>query len=247
MIGPIIDTFGRKKPLVFSQVETAIAIAAIPFFKSVYPAFFICRCVLSLGSAMSLNMPLMPDYVDKKSVGLASAYGIVIMNLALIFASSGLYQIATYIKDQKYIYYGIASMIFLVAVYMVYGIKDVITEDTEDEVEYQTVGEIDKMLIKVEEAADATPDLIQRNTELTTQTRSSHQEDTAQQRERKSKWDEAKNVLAILWHELVTDAHFVVGILACAIGTSCVVGSNLFGTFLITDVYLASGRTKEEA
>ena len=152
VIGVVIDTFGRKKPLVFSQVETAIAIAVIPLFKSVYPAFCICRCVLSLGTAMSLNMPLMPDYVDKKSIGLASAYNVIIMNLALIFASSGLYQIASLIKDQKYIYFGTASMIFLVAMYMVYGIKDVITEDQDKDVEYQTVGEIDQIMSKVEES-----------------------------------------------------------------------------------------------
>ena len=95
---------------------------------------------------MSLNMPLMADYADKDSIGLASAYHVVIMNLALIFASSGLYQIALLIPDQKYIYFGTASMIFFVAMYMVYGIKDVITDDQDKDVEYQTVGEIDSIM-----------------------------------------------------------------------------------------------------
>ena len=125
VIGVIIDTFGRKIPLVFSQIETAVAIAAIPLFKTIYPGFFIARCLLSLGSSMALNMPLMPDYVEEKCVGLASAYMVVLMNLSCILSSSGLYEIASLIDNQMYIYFGIAAMIFVVAIYMVYGIKDV--------------------------------------------------------------------------------------------------------------------------
>ena len=54
-----------------------------------------------------------------------------------------------------------------------------------------------------------------------------------------SKWEQATKVLKILWRELTTDAHFIVAILCCSVGTSCVVGCNLFSTFLITDVYSA--------
>jgi MFS family permease len=99
LMGVIIDTLGRKIPLIFGQIEAAIAIAAIPLFTQVYPWFFICRCLISLGTVIAVNMPFLPDYVDKGSIGLANSYGQVIMSSALIFSSTGLYQISAQISD----------------------------------------------------------------------------------------------------------------------------------------------------
>ena len=132
LMGVIIDTLGRKIPLIFGQVEAAVAIAAIPLFKQVYPWFFICRCLISLGTVIAVNMPFLPDYVDKGSIGLANSYGQVIMSSALIFSSTGLYQISAQISDanQKYVYFTVGGLIGVVALYLIYGIKDVIYQES---------------------------------------------------------------------------------------------------------------------
>lgn len=138
LMGVMIDTLGRKLPLIFGQLEAAAAIAAIPLFKKVYPWFFICRCMVSLGTAIAVNMPLLPDYVDKDSIGLANAYGQVIMSSALIFSSTGLYQISALADDsqQQYVYFAVGGLIGAVAIYMIWGIKDVIEDKGEEEVEF---------------------------------------------------------------------------------------------------------------
>ena len=94
--------------------------------------------MISLGTVIAINMPLLPDYVDKSSIGLANAYGQVIMSSALIFSSSGLYQISASIadSDQKYVYFLVGGLIGIVAIYLMYGIKDVIQNPGENQVEF---------------------------------------------------------------------------------------------------------------
>lgn len=70
-MGPIFDTFGRKIPIVIGFLMTGLAIGAIPLFDSLYPGYFILRVTISLGTTIGLNAPLMPDYVDPSSIGIA--------------------------------------------------------------------------------------------------------------------------------------------------------------------------------
>lgn len=58
------------------------AIALVPLFRAVYPSFFILRVAISLGVSISLNVPLLPDYVHKDSIGLANSYIELIICLA---------------------------------------------------------------------------------------------------------------------------------------------------------------------
>ena len=62
-IGLIIDTVGRKGAIIVAVFSFGIATGLIPFFTSVYPGFFICRIVMSLGSVIGIYIPLLPDYV----------------------------------------------------------------------------------------------------------------------------------------------------------------------------------------
>ena len=75
------------------------AIAAMPLFKSVYPSFFILRVAISLGVCISLNVPLLPDYVHKNSIGLANSYVEIIICISYIFGSAGLMTISANITD----------------------------------------------------------------------------------------------------------------------------------------------------
>lgn len=90
-LGPIFDTFGRKVPIVLGFLLVALSIALIPMCRSLFPAFLILRTCISLGTVIGMNVPLLPDYVQKESMGLANGYIEVVICSAFIFASTGLY------------------------------------------------------------------------------------------------------------------------------------------------------------
>lgn len=72
-IGPVLDTFGRRMPTVVSQLVLGVVVILIPCFKSLFPAFAILRIFLGMSSVIVLDVPLLPDYVQVESMGLAQA------------------------------------------------------------------------------------------------------------------------------------------------------------------------------
>ena len=73
-LGLIFDTVGRVLPIILGFLAIGFSIIAMPFFDKVYPTFLIFRIFISLGILPGLNCPLLPDYVQKESLGLANAY-----------------------------------------------------------------------------------------------------------------------------------------------------------------------------
>ena len=67
-----------------------IVTAAIPLGRTLYPTYCILRILISFSTVISLNVPLLPDYVQKDSIGLCGAYIEVVISFAFIFSSSGL-------------------------------------------------------------------------------------------------------------------------------------------------------------
>jgi len=61
--GPMMDIFGRKYPISIGMLVAGIFMFLIPFFKNIYPGFFICRAMISVGTIFTINVPLLPDYV----------------------------------------------------------------------------------------------------------------------------------------------------------------------------------------
>lgn len=127
--GPLLDTVGRKIPVIIGYMVAGIAIFLIPCFTSIYPAFLILRTLICMGTVIGLNLPLLPDYVQKGSLGLANAYNEVVITIAFILASTGLYDINDYISDQKYVYFGFGGSIIVIALFLIYGIKDIKWKD----------------------------------------------------------------------------------------------------------------------
>ena len=62
-MGLIIDTFGRKTPVVMSLIISGACFIAIPMCKVLYPDFLILRCLIGMGAVVIMNIPLVPDYV----------------------------------------------------------------------------------------------------------------------------------------------------------------------------------------
>ena len=66
-IGPTMDVIGRKPPVIIAFFLGGIALILIPYFKVVWPWFFILRCTIGCGCIIGLNLPLLPDYVAPQS------------------------------------------------------------------------------------------------------------------------------------------------------------------------------------
>lgn len=61
--GPLMDICGRKYPVSIGILIAGVFLFFIPFFKTVYPGFFLCRAFISIGTILFINVPLIPDYV----------------------------------------------------------------------------------------------------------------------------------------------------------------------------------------
>ena len=100
IIGVIIDIFGRKSILIIGQFVSAMSIGAIPLFKDVYPGYFICRVSCALGTIIAINIPLLPDYVKKDSLGMAYAYLSIVSVTVSILSGTVILQVAAQIPDK---------------------------------------------------------------------------------------------------------------------------------------------------
>ena len=83
------------------------------------------RIMLSLGTIVGLNVPLLPDYVRKDNIGRAQGILQVNISVAFIFSSSGLIELAKLAKNEGEIYFGTAGAMLLAAVFFAFGIKDI--------------------------------------------------------------------------------------------------------------------------
>lgn len=63
LLGPIFDVFGRKLIIIVGFFACGVSVILIPCFTSLYPSFFIFRCIIQVVSTMGMNVPLLPDYI----------------------------------------------------------------------------------------------------------------------------------------------------------------------------------------
>ena len=68
VIGPLTDIIGRKPPVIIGSILAGIALILIPYFKVIWPWFFIIRSIIGCGTIIALNLPLLPDYVAPQSL-----------------------------------------------------------------------------------------------------------------------------------------------------------------------------------
>lgn len=89
-----MDICGRKYPITIGMFVAGVFLALIPFFKEVYPGFFICRAMISVGTILFVNVPLLADYVQYDSIGLAMSLSATIMAINSFLTGSVMLTIA---------------------------------------------------------------------------------------------------------------------------------------------------------
>ena len=64
-VGILVDTIGRKAIIIVCMITTAVSLACVPLFSSIYPSFLILRTLVGCGSVTIGNIPLVPDYIQR--------------------------------------------------------------------------------------------------------------------------------------------------------------------------------------
>lgn len=88
-LGILFDVAGRRWPLVIGVFILTVGFGAIPLANEVYPWFLIFRVLLGIGFAFIINVPLLGDYIHRKSLGRAQAIIGACMSIAQAASSAG--------------------------------------------------------------------------------------------------------------------------------------------------------------
>ena len=82
------------------------------------------------GGLLALTAPLLPDYIDSKSIGLASALLTLNSGIANITSNSAIPFVASILSDKKWVFYSYGLFSILVSILLSFGIRDVIQEQS---------------------------------------------------------------------------------------------------------------------
>lgn len=97
LTGLAFDTVGRKVPVFLGMLMVGLSFLLIPLGRNLYPQFLLLRTLLSFGTIVGLNAPLLPDYVQGPFIGRAYAINQLVISSAFIFSSTGLMQIGKHV------------------------------------------------------------------------------------------------------------------------------------------------------
>jgi MFS family permease len=124
--GWVFDNYSKKTPLIVGQFVAGSAIVMMALVPKV-PMYYIMRCLTTAGRVATIISPLIPDYVQGPSLGLAFGLNQVLNTIAFMTASSVLYQIdLQFLHDNLGLaFYIIGGFIILVSIEMIFGIKDI--------------------------------------------------------------------------------------------------------------------------
>lgn len=104
-LGLILDINGRKWPIVLSMIASGIYCVLLPNLKNLYPGLYLTKVGEHLFLMLSMEAPLIPDYVDKDSIGLASSYTEVVMHIGTIVGGSLMLAIVVYFPSYSMMFY----------------------------------------------------------------------------------------------------------------------------------------------
>jgi MFS family permease len=88
-IGLIFDVFGRKVPIIMGTFLMSVATITLPYFKpNVYPWYTTLFCVAKVCGMFAFTSPLIADYIERESMGLATSYAEIFIHTADLLAST---------------------------------------------------------------------------------------------------------------------------------------------------------------
>ena len=241
ILGPIFDTLGRKSASLLGIFISGLSMAAVPQFNEIFPWFAILLCIMYAGWIVAAFAPFAPDYIHKGSLGVVNGMLEFMVCMAQLLARPLMLKLSDIVSDQAYLYYGISAVTCLVTLFLVFALKDVVTEGKAERMEKKkVVDEIEQKKIANGEAADPKNEDVDTNAGPPSEL-SVHEEDDL------TFGEKVKKVFRITWGELTGNAAFVVAFLGLGcdnITSTCLI---TYGTLILTDSYEKAGMTDKEA
>lgn len=90
LLGSLMDSVGRKWPTAIGLFISGFCMMMIPLGRSIYPTLCILRVLIALGILCSQNSPLLADYIQKPSQGLANSYSNIVITFSIILSTTGM-------------------------------------------------------------------------------------------------------------------------------------------------------------
>eukprot|EP00347_Sterkiella_histriomuscorum_P002032 403369737 len=122
-IGLLMDLMGRKYPIIIGLFISGISIVVIPYGTQIYPYLCIFKVLVAVGVLPAMNSPLIPDYIEKRSQGLANSYSNIVITFATIISTSLVIQLQ-FVMDLKYCFLLIGCIVLVSVPLLLIGIKD---------------------------------------------------------------------------------------------------------------------------
>ena len=123
-MGLIIDLYGRKLPIFAGTTAAAIALTIYPNLKHLYPWYFVTYTIEYIFLLLLMETPLIPDYVDPGSIGLASSYGEIFVHAAIVIGGTCMLQLSHYIAIPN-LFYMWSSIFFVTGILLFFMVKNV--------------------------------------------------------------------------------------------------------------------------
>ena len=124
VLGLMMDFFGRKALSLCGFIIAGTAQIVMPLCLRIYPGMLICRILIAVGLLPALNTPLVLDYVQQESLGMASAQINMISLFAQLLSTSGAIFISERIPIRS-IFYASGTVTLLSTCILLFGLKEV--------------------------------------------------------------------------------------------------------------------------
>ena len=129
MSGIILDNCGRKVPISLLCFLAAAMLAILPYGGDLYPGLFVIRTLLMIGLEIIVVAPLLADYVDHSTKGLAGGYIQLALGVQTSIFSFVFLQLAESI-DLAYISWMAGALALLISIYSSIFILNMYAKDT---------------------------------------------------------------------------------------------------------------------
>ena len=121
----IYDIWNYRTLIPLAAFAASLCVFLIPWGHSVYPGLLSIQFVLSFSLFLEGLSPMMVDYVQNKSKGLANSYNSIVSGIPYIMYSFLYVYILDWTNSLLYPIYIIAGINFLIFIYLAIFVKNV--------------------------------------------------------------------------------------------------------------------------
>ena len=122
--GFLHDIIGPRVNIFMWFLIVSAGTAAIPFGSSPIPYLVFMRILVMIGIAPTMTNPLVIDYVERSSQGVANGWLFIALHIGVLVMNYGVFEVAKQL-DLKWAFIGLGGFLALNGVLLLFMIKNV--------------------------------------------------------------------------------------------------------------------------